>query len=88
MRIKLEEKSTLWKIYEGKEKFCFCISFEFQCYVYLSTWTVKKKREEKRNGRKKNDRNKKKNTVHTSPIGKNDAPRFILFRYVDSRITL
>ena len=44
----------------------------------------KKKKRKKRNGRKKN---KKKNIVHT-PIGKNDAPRFILFSYVDSRITL
>ena len=44
----------------------------------------KRKKRKKRNGRKKN---KKKNIVHT-PIGKNDAPRFILFSYVDSRITL
>lgn len=45
----------------------------------------KKKEREKRNGRKKN---KKKNSAHSTPIEKNDAPRFILFRYVDSRITL
>ena len=93
-------------VYEGNEKFRFCITFEFQCYAYLSTCAVKKKKKErkkrkKKNGKKKKKKkkrkkrkkkngrkkNKKKNIVHT-PIGKNDAPRFILFSYVDSRITL
>lgn len=76
-------------VYEGNEKFRFCITFEFQCYAYLSTCAVKKKKKERKKRKKKNGRkkNKKKNIVHT-PIGKNDAPRFILFSYVDSRITL
>lgn len=59
MRIKLGvkseisggKKSTLWKMYEGKEKFCFYISFEFQCYAYLSTCAVEKKKRKK--GKKK-----------------------------------
>ena len=54
-------------------------------HVKLKKIKKKKKEREKRNGRKKN---KKKNSAHSTPIGKNDAPRFILFRYVDSRITL
>lgn len=52
--------------------------------VLLKKKKKERKKRKKRNGRKKN---KKKNIVHT-PIGKNDAPRFILFSYVDSRITL
>lgn len=67
--------------------FVFHSNFNVTC-IYPLLWTVKKKKRGKKKWKKKNNRNKKKNIVHTSPIGKNDAPRFILFRYVDSRITL
>lgn len=67
----------------------------FLYYIRISmlrvfTHVLLKKRKKKRKEKKKwkEKKNKKKNSAHSTPIGKNDAPRFILFRYVDSRITL
>lgn len=89
MRIKLGvkseisggKKSTLWKMYEGKEKFCFYISFEFQCYAYLSTCAVEKKKKKEREKRNERKKNKKKNIVHTLSIGKN-VMLHVLFYFV------
>lgn len=68
----------------------------FLYYIRISMLRVfthvllKKRKKKKKKGKKgmEGKKNKKKNSAHSTPIGKNDAPRFILFRYVDSRITL
>lgn len=69
--------------------FVFALHSNFNVTRIYPRVLLKKKKKERKKRKKKNGRkkNKKKNIVHT-PIGKNDAPRFILFSYVDSRITL
>lgn len=71
------------------KNFVFALHSNFNVTRIYPRVLLKKKRKKGKKGKKKNGRkkNKKKNIVHT-PIGKNDAPRFILFSYVDSRITL